>query len=107
MYSAGVDKTNAETRQTDAGTRKTEAETRQIDSTILLKAYDRLDDLEQINHDQGLRITLLEQEKTKVTWELGLSQQREKIHVEELALANAELRMLRGPQQPFSEISPS
>lgn len=107
MYSAGIHKTNAEARQADAVTGKTEAETRQIDSTILFKAYERLDDLEVINHEQGLRITALEQENAKVNWELGLSQQREKIHVEELALANAELRMLRGPQQPFSEISSS
>lgn len=98
MYSAGIHKTNAETG-------KTEAETRQIDSTILFKAYERLDDLEQINHDQGLRITALERERQEVDWKLSLSEQREKIHIEELRLANAELRILREPQKPFSETS--
>lgn len=86
--SADIHKTNAETG-------KTQAETRQIDSEILLRAFERLEELEEMNRNQGSEIIILERGKAETEWRLSLSEQREKIHIEELRLANAELKLLR------------
>lgn len=84
---------------------KTQAETRQIDSNILFEAFKRLDDLETITHQQTGEIIALQRAKGEVEWKLSLSEQREKLHIEQLLLANAELDMLR-PKKPFDPSEP-
>lgn len=88
---------SAEIHKTNAETGKTEAETRQIDSEILFAAFKRLEDLENVVRDQTGEIIGLQRDKAGVEWKLSLSEQREKIHVEELRIANAELKLLRRP----------
>lgn len=95
-------KQSAEIHKTNAETGKTQAETRQIDSEILFQAFKRLDDLETITHTQTGEIIALQRAKGEVEWKLSLSEQREKIHLEELLLAQAELDMLR-PKKPFQD----
>jgi chaperonin cofactor prefoldin len=98
VQSASVHKTNAETG-------KTQAETRQIDSEILLRAFERLDDLETITREQNGQIIALERDKAEAEWKLSLSEQREKVHLEELRIANAELELLRKDRQPYTSQS--
>lgn len=66
--SADILHVNAETHRTDAETHKTEAETRQIDSTIALKAFERLDELECIIAD--LRVERREDKRRLDDWEM-------------------------------------
>lgn len=51
---------SATVHKTEAETAKTEAEARQIDSAILMKAYERLDEYEQIRQRQSEAIATLE-----------------------------------------------
>lgn len=92
------------TKQT-ADRRKTEAETRQIDSNIVFEAFRRMDELETMTREQNDDIIALQRSKAEIEWKLSLSEQREKIHLEELSLAQAELEMIR-KKKPFDPSDP-
>lgn len=51
---------SAKTHQTNAETGKSEAQSRQIDSAIVMRAYTRLDEYEEITRRQSGEITKLE-----------------------------------------------
>ena len=104
--SADIHKTNADTRKTIAESDKIDSETRQIDSAIMHRAFVRLDELEEINRDQNTQLINMERDKAQVEWKLSLSEQREKIHLEELSLAQAELELLRPSKKPFDSSDP-
>lgn len=91
-------KQSADIHKTNAEANKTEAETRQIDSGILFQAFKRLDELETITRTQNAAIIALERGKADLEWELGLSEQREKVQAESIRLAHAELETLRKPR---------
>ena len=90
-------KQTAETSAIEAGRIKIEAETRQIDSAIVLKAYERLDQLEAIIHQMNLDKVHYAATIGQLEWKLGLAESREKVMNESIRLAHAELEMLRMP----------
>src|SRR5260370_40270027 len=87
-------KQSADTDLTKAQTVKTQAESRQIDSAILSRAYDRIEDFKVIVGDKNIEIIDLQRDKARLDWELDLAKQREKIYVEELRVLKAEVQML-------------
>lgn len=85
----------AETQKTSAETAKTEAETRQIDSSIVLKAFERLDQFENITREQRLRITELEQREMTLEFQLEGEISKSKRIEAEIRLLNAQVARAR------------
>ena len=85
----------AESNKTDAETAKTQAEARQIDSSIILKTFDRLEQFENITRQQRLQLTELEQQLMTVEFELEGERAKTKRLVGELQLLNLQIQRAR------------
>lgn len=69
-YFLGKRKQSADISEVNARTLKTQAEARQIDSAILLEAYTRLDELQDIIHSMSVKSTLDDQIKADLEWKV-------------------------------------
>ena len=91
-------KQSADIHESRARTLKTEAESRQIDSDIIQKAYQRLEQLEEIVRNMGVSKLTDESRIRALEWEAALSKQREELLNQQIRLAHAELETLRQPR---------
>ncbi len=86
---------SADVHKTNADTRKLEAESRQIDSTILLKAYERLDDLESVSRQQAIEITRLNQKVMQYEYEQRTDRAKIKEQTAEIKLLDLQVQRAR------------